>query len=844
MPTPSRASRPPQTLYLVATDGSPISRRAAAAAGLPAYADDFVGRDAELAKLDRLLIEERARLVTVRGSGGMGKTRLVTAWAELALRDGVEVAFVPLASLSSSEHLPTAIAVALGLTVDPKSDPADDVLKTLESRETVLILDNLEPLLFDPGVAKWLQTILDRSSKVRILVTSRERIGLSAETIVELGGLAVDGDGSEAARLFEDRARMVQSDFDAKKHASAIAAICHLLEGVPLGVELAATWVRMLGCDEILGEMKKALDFLIADPRSGRDPRHVSMRAVFSQSWGLLADEEQRALARLSIFRGGFDRAATEKIAGASLGLLAGLVDRSLVRAKKDRSTRYDMHELLRQFAAEKLAELGEAEKIEAAHAEYFVELAQARHPQLRGESQVATLVELTHDLDNLRAAMDYATRHSRWELLAKAGWALWPFWWIRNMQREGRRWMERVMPHVGELDAFWRIQATIAMGAMLYAQGDVAGCVRYSHELIKLSTETNGNPRALAFAYGGFGLGATAKGDRKAALENLAKSRELFLSAGDPGIAAQAAAWLGTFHLLAGDLASAKESASAGLAEAIASGDRLANTSCRYGLARIAIAENDLETAREHLLESIAPSLAIEDQGNLSYVFELLGAVAARVRTFAPAAMMFGASDAILEAIGNRGHTYYMPDVAALKQARKTTLTELGETHHAKAYAEGAGASIDALVAVAKGIELEIASAVPSEPPPTPKIPSKNATASAEVRYFEADDSLFIGHEYIVKGLPGRILWRMLQIRHAEGRDEFTNRELRLDASLKLPELKDNLESRLILLAKRLLEKSAPIRIERPGRGRLRLAVEGELTLTQIGNQARPPGR
>lgn len=844
-------------LYLVSSDGEPpASRRPAAiAGGIPTYPNALVGRDTELARLDQLVFEENVRLVTVRGPGGMGKTRLVAAWAEGAARDGEAVAYAPLAPLTSSEHLATVVAVALGLTVDPKSDPGDDVLRTLQARDTVLVVDNLEHLLSDPAVTKWLQTILDQCPRVRIVVTSRERTGLAAEHLVDLGGLAsVGAEGgaapSESALLFEHRARQVQASFDLAANRAAVDAICRLLEGVPLGIELAATWVRVLGCEEILVEIKKTLDFLTADPRSGRDPRQSSMRAVFSQSWALLDDEAQRVLARLSVFRGGFDRVAAQRVAGASLAQLADVVDRSLVRARSggtERTTRYDMHELLRQFAAEKRSEHGEADRIALAHAEHFVALAQEVHPKLRGESQIDTLAELTPDVDNLRAAIEHVLVLERWDLAAKIGWALWPFWWIRNMQREGRRWMEQVIAHVGELDLHWRTQATVAMGAMLYAQGDVAGCVRYSHELIKLSNEAGGNPRALAFAYGGFGLGAMAKGDKQAAMENLGKSRELFVEAGDPGIAAQAAAWMGTFFLVSGDLVRAKESAAAGLTEALAAGDRLANTSNRYCLARIAMAGGDLEEARDHLLESIPPSLAIDDRGNLSYVFELLGAICVAGSAFACAATMFGASDTILEAIGNRGHTYYLPDAAGLKRARKQASTALGEAAYDRGYADGRHASVDTLASLARSAQLVSgtpasatatmsappSSPAPSAPAPAPSPASGTPSTALEVRFFEEDDSIFIGHDYIVKGVPGRLLWRMLHIRAEEGRDEFTNRELRLDTSLKLPGFKDNLESRLILLTKRLLEKSAPIRVERAGRGRLRLVVDGPVTLS-----------
>lgn len=829
-PPPSARS---SSLRLISDNTAPISRRGGSVGtSLPSYPNAFVGRTAEIAALDRIVHTERARLVTIHGPGGMGKTRLVTAWAERVLESArtADVAYVPLAAMTNSDHVPNAIAAALGLTVDPKSDPFADILRALKNRDTIVVIDNVEHLIADPRVTAWLQSILSSCPNVRVVCTSRERLGMTAEHVVELHGLSNpdDAEQSDASELFSRRAKQLLTTFDEQANADSIVAICRLLEGVPLGIELAATWVRVLRCDEILVEIKKTLDFLTADPRSGRDPRQSSMRAVFSQSYTLLREDEQRVLARLSIFRGGFDRVAAEKIAGATLGLLAGLLDRSLVRARStDRTTRYDMHELLRQFAAEKLAE-EDRESVALAHAEYFVEWAQAIHPQLRGEGQINALSDLTLDLENVRSAIEFSLKRARYDLAARIGWALWPFWWIRNMQREGRLFMEALLPHADKLDLFWRTQATIALGAMVYAQGDVEACVRYSHELERLAGQQDDAPRPLAFAYGGFGLGATAKGDFKTAVEHLSKARKLFVEAGDPGIAAQAAAWMGTVHLLIGNLDLARSSAAAGLSEAIASGDRLANTSSRYCLARIALASGRLDEAVDHLLSSVPASIAIDDRGSLSFIFELLAVVAVKAGSFESAAILFGASDAVLEAIGHRGHTYYLPDTKGIAEARALAVAKLPADFQ-RAYEDGKRASIEALVAHVRGANFaaKTSNAVPS--PST----SGDTSSAHQVRYFEEDDSIFLNQDYLIKGISGRILWRMLQIHQEEGRTEFTNRELRLDPTLKLPGYKDNLESRLLLLMKRLEEKKTWLRIERSGRGRLRMILDATPALS-----------
>jgi len=368
---------------------------------------------------------------------------------------------------------------------------------------------------------------------------------------------------------------------------------------------------------------------------------------------------------------------------------------------------------------------------------------------------------------------------------------------------------------------------------------------LRASQRILKdLAEKQNNDPRPLSFAYGALGLAATARGDLKAAVEHLAKSRAMFQQAGDAGIASQAAAWMGTVNLLIGDVKAASESATAGLNEAIAAGDRLANVSCRYCLARIALTGGRASEAVDHLLASIAPSVAIEDRGSLSFVFELLGVVAAQCGTYTSSALLFGASDAIHEAVGHRGHTYYLPDAKGIAKARAKTTEALGAEKWQFAYDQGKQAAAGGGAAESPTLQSafdDLLSVVANSSSSTAQVPiaapasvQPTSGAAFQVRFFEEDDSVFIGQEYLVKGIPGRLLWRMLKLHEAEGRTEFTNRELRLDAWLKLPDYKDNLEARLLLLSKRLEEKKTPLRLERPGRGRLKLVIEGIPTLSE----------
>ena len=758
----------------------------------------------------------------------------------------MDAVFISLAPVGNAEDFATAVAAALGVTADAGANLAVDVARSLRGRRRVLVFDNLEHLLHDARVTAFLHTLLERAQDAQLVVTSRERLGFAAERVLELRGLGVPASGEDdasALELFEHRARQVSATFELSRNREAVIGICQALEGIPLGIELAATWVRVLGCEEILTEITKTLDFLTADSRSGRDPRQSSMRAVFTQSWTLLDGDEQAVLARLSVFRGGFDRAAAERVTRASLPMLASLVDRSLIHSHAtERTTRYEMHELLRQFAAEHLAERGEQAEIDGAHAEYFVELVQAIRPHLRGSGQVAAVADLTADLDNLRRAIEHCMRLGRYDSATRICWALWPFWWIRNLHHEGRRWLSTLLPHAEGLGLHWQIQATIALGAMAYGQGDLDAAARSGHELRVLAEKAGGDARPLSFSHGALGLVAAERGELETALADLAKSRELFVGAADPGITAQSAAWLGTVQLLAGQAAQARASASLGLSEALAAGDRLAATTARYCLAQVAVAAGQLEQAREHLLACVGPSLEINDQGSLVYVFELLGVVCSRGQSPACGARLFGASDAILAEIGNRGHTYYLADKAAAAAARSALIAELGEAFSTE-YDAGRADSIEATVAVAEQATLAVekpSNAPPASPSLAPPAPPPGAT-NLLVQYFERDDSIFFDHDYVIRGVAGKVLLRLLQMHEGEGRTEFTNRELRADPALNLPGFRDNLETRLLLLGRRLDEKKSPIRLERAGRGRVRLVVTRSFALQM--NALQSPG-
>lgn len=381
----------------------------------PQRLTSFVGREQEAGEIMAALSEPTCRLVTLHGEGGIGKTRLAVHMAErLASGFPDGVSFVRLETVASAEGVPHAILEALGLRA--AENPLSDLTRQLKDKRMLLVLDNVEHLMAGAPI---IADLLQSCPGIHILTTSRERLHLEEEWVFTLEGLpypAFDASIADAKQyaavdLFLQRAKKAQREFaltdDTLPH---VLRVCQLVEGVPLALELAAVGLRVLPIEEISHELEVSLETLSTPHRNVPD-RHQSMRAVFEHSWQLLTDQEQRALAKLAVFHGGFRREAASEIAGVTLPALARLSDKSLLRTS--RYGRFDFHPLLHAYVREKLEENPkEAVEVRRAHGKYIFELfAQLDEQGARPEREQWDVRALDEERENLRAAWAWAAR-------------------------------------------------------------------------------------------------------------------------------------------------------------------------------------------------------------------------------------------------------------------------------------------------------------------------------------------------------------------------------------------------------------------------------------------------
>lgn len=674
---------------------------------LPAMAAPCIGREQELGALAQLVDRSSTRLITITGSGGIGKTRLAlelgsrlaSTTSKGSLDDGIY--FVDLAPATDTGLVVANIADAIDFRFQAGDTlPEEQLLRHLKSKRLVLILDNFEHLLES---ASFVARILERAPHVKLLATSRERLNLSSESVFKLTGLdcPVDADledvlAAGAAQLFVRSARQVRKTFTPGVNDSpAIVRICRVVHGMPLAIILAAAWVETLSVGEIAEEIARNMDILASEQRDL--PRRLrSIRAVFDHSWKMMTNTEARVFMGLCIFRGGFTRAAGGEVAGADLRILMRLTNKSLIQRDTD-GGRYVIHELLRQYAEQRLQTSGQSAAVRAKHAEYYAGLAERAKPELRSVRQEEWFQVLEAEHDNLRAALSWSFENGFAAVGLRIVVALRDFWFYQDHHVEGLRWYEDAISRTEADDAPLRGRLLLALGLYDWACHRMEDCERNWAEALEIFRQA-GDRRRAAWALGftgGSQLTLSPAGYRSSVerIETAIRTLEEFDDL--PGIA-QMLCVLGNIHRIPGEHEQATAAYRACLRVVRRTGERRRECMILDNLALIAYIEGDYERAMSLSKEAAALAHEIGYRSFFSYGLNTLAGSLAVMGQAVEAARLAGAVDAHHDALGL---SFAPLDQPYHDRIRGDIARRLGEEVFRAAHREGYRMSIESAV-------------------------------------------------------------------------------------------------------------------------------------------------
>lgn len=481
---------------------------------LPYQTTTFVGRREEINAVADLLSNTDCRLLTLVGSGGIGKTRLaveVVSQAHLDFPDGIY--FVELQTLLPAYSVAQPIAAAVKYEFQGGNNIESELLAFLDGKRLLLVLDNFEHLL---PVPDFVTALLDQVADVKLLVTSRERLKLRSEWVYEVHQLSYPSGISvhtlqqyEAVQLFVTHAQRVQHDFSLDAASASVERICRLTEGIPLAIELAAVWVRTLPCSEIADKLQQTLDLLKTNLHDVPS-RHGSMRAVFDYSWGLLSDIERQIMLGISVFQGGFRLEAAEQILGVTVADLSSLVDKSLLRVKL--SGRYEMYALQRQYVLEQLHELPELKQhLSDKHCTYYLELVSRPELDFDADHFTAIVHKIDADLDNIRVAWDWAIQNQRIDNLVVGMKGLYLYARLRNLYVNSIQAYQSAIDSLCKVEETTSTQLALALSLSLKAMLNIwsgrsqPGRRQNLVESVRILRRLNARPE-LTIAVGGLG--------------------------------------------------------------------------------------------------------------------------------------------------------------------------------------------------------------------------------------------------------------------------------------------------------------------------------------------------
>lgn len=526
---------------------------------LPLQLTTFIGREKEIAELKQELSEHR--LVTLTGSGGTGKTRLsLQVGAELLDQFDHGVWFVELAPLVDPELIPQTILSAIEISEQAGKSSLELLKEYLQEKKILIVLDNCEHLI--GACAQVTDTLLHVAPRLKVIASSREALGVKGELSYPVPSLSLPDPKHlpvieqlsqyEAVRLFIDRVSLVSSHFDMdKQNAPAIAQICYRLDGIPLAIELAAARVKMMSVEQISKRLDDRFRLLTGGARTAL-PRQQTLRALIDWSYDILTENERLLLRRLSVFAGGWTLEAAEEVCVGDeiesyeiLDLLTQLVNKSLVvviEHSQSGETRYRMLETIRQYAREKLLEVGESEILRDRHRTYFVKLAKQAEPELFRSNQIFWLNKLADELDNLRLALDWALTtdvESGLRLIVTSRL----YWEARGDFRETESWLGQLLEHHSKADSL-HVYGLLMYGQAVALGGDFEEARKIAEQSLKLSRAIS-DKQAEAFSLWGLGVCLALQGDIGRGIPIMEQSLALYQSLGDKLGQATVMAWM-----------------------------------------------------------------------------------------------------------------------------------------------------------------------------------------------------------------------------------------------------------------------------------------------------------
>jgi predicted ATPase len=587
-----------------------------------------------------------ARILTLVGAGGTGKTRLaMQAAAEMSDRFTDGVWFVELAPLSESGLVPQAVAESMGIREEAGWPILKTLVERLRDRHLLLLIDNCEHVI--PAVVQLVDTLLRDCAHLRVLATSRAQLRVNGESIMRVGPL----EESDAVTLFAERSASVRPDFQMSAEDAQIAAqICQRVQGIPLAIELAAGRARMMSLSEILAKLQDSFSVLAGGSRS-EDARHETLKAAMDWSYRLLDDQEQRLFRRLSVFAGGFTLDAAESVTATvdgspTLDLLSQLVDKSLVTPRDSGAgpTRYAVLETVREYGRDRLLEEGELLDSQVRHANYFVQLLLSAQPELNAQRRRAWLLRLGDEVDNLRAIFDVTTVPAsvKLELAARLD----ELWDSRAEYSEGRARLEAALKD-DAAQSSTRARALRAAGLMAWAQGDQVAAKSYTDQALALSRRLHDRDEE-ASALQQLGQIAVQLGEFSKARRHLDDALAIATQIGSERTQALCEWRLGMVDLFEKDFKKAGLHIKSGLDMARRQLDDEMIGLSLLMLGYIALWEERVEDARNQLLDSLEALRAHGSTRSIANLLQALAAVAAAEGNTERALRLGGATEAL----------------------------------------------------------------------------------------------------------------------------------------------------------------------------------------------------